>query len=117
VGDDSAAPSDRRRVKRGEGEVTQWPRGVAGYVASGPEDATPSPDEDRVANRLALVARLLSVARSQGRPVDGPLARLRSAREALERGDRAGASRAVEELIAELGGGAGPDAPGAPPRT
>ncbi|MGB7124119.1 MAG: hypothetical protein WBE40_04600 [Thermoplasmata archaeon] len=96
------APAPRRPTKRGEGEVTQWPRGLVGYVSSGPEDETPSPDEDRTGNRLRLAARLLSVLRSQGRDVDREVRELAAADAAYSRGDRAGATRLVDRLFADL---------------
>jgi hypothetical protein len=102
VTDDPPA-SKRRRVARGEGEVTQWPRGLTSYVPSGPADTPPSPDEDRLANRLDLAAKLLGVLRSQGTPVDVRLAELRAAEEAFRSGDRALASRRVEQMFAALG--------------
>jgi hypothetical protein len=93
---------ERRPVKRGEGEVTQWPRGLVGYVSSGPEDETPSPDEDRTGNRLHLAARLLSVLRSQGRDVDRELRELTEAEAAFSRGDRARATRLVDQLFTDI---------------
>jgi hypothetical protein len=102
VADDSPQPGSRRRVRRGEGEVTQWPRGLAEYVPSGPDDATPSLEEDRTANRLALAARLLALLRSQGRHVDRELAALRTAEAEFARGDRAEAARHVDRLFADL---------------
>ena len=92
----------RRRVKRGEGEVTQWPRGLTGYVPSGPDDETPSPEEDRTGNRLRLAARLLSVLRSQGRNVDREVRELTDAESAYTRGDRTRATRLVDQLFADL---------------
>jgi hypothetical protein len=103
VPDEPTEPNKRRRVERGEGEVTQWPRGLAGYVSKGPEDETPSPDEDRTGNRLRLAARLLSVLRSQGHDVDREVRELATAERAYSAGDRTTATRLVEQLIARLG--------------
>lgn len=100
--DDDPRPERRRRVRRGEGEVTEWPRGLTGYVPSGPADATPSPDEDRTKNRLALAARLLALLRSQGRDVEGELAALRDAEAEYERGHPKEAAIAVDRLLAGL---------------
>jgi hypothetical protein len=72
-------------------------------VPSGPPDATPSPDEDRLANRLELAARLLALLRSHGLDVDAEAARLRAARAAFASGDRAGATERTESLLADLG--------------
>jgi hypothetical protein len=102
VADPDAPRADRRRVKRGEGEVTQWPRGLAGYVSSGPEDETPSPDEDRTGNRLGLAARLLAVLRAEGRDVDREVRELTAAEAAYRRGETARATRLVDQLIADL---------------
>ncbi len=92
----------RRRVERGEGEVTQWPRGLAGYVSSGPEDETPSPEEDRTGNRHRLAGRLLAVLRSQGRNVDRELLELTAAESAYAAGDKPRATRLVDQLFADL---------------
>ena len=99
---DEPAPPKRRRVVRGDGEVTQWPRGLSGYVAKGPEDETPSPEEDRTGNRLRLAARLLSVLRSQGRDVDREVRELTAAERAYADGDKATATRRVDRLFADL---------------
>ena len=95
-------PSPRRRVRRGEGEVTQWPRGLVEYVAKGPEDDDPSVEEDRTANRLHLAARLLAVLRSEGREVGVEIRALRAAEDAFSSGDRARATRLVDQLFADL---------------
>jgi hypothetical protein len=104
VADPEPDPPARRRVHRneGDGEVTQWPRGVVGYVPAGPPDEMPSAEEDRTANRVQLAGRLLAVLRSQGRPVDDLLPRLRAAEEAVAAGDRPRAAMLVDRLIAEL---------------
>lgn len=92
----------RRRVERGEGEVTQWPRGLTGYVASGPEDATPDPEEDRTGNRLRLAARLLALWRSEGHDVEREVRELAGAQHAYDSGDKVAATRRVDRLFAEL---------------
>jgi hypothetical protein len=102
VGDDPGPAAKRRRVARGEGEVTEWPRGLSGYVSSGPEDGTPSPEEDRTGNRLRLAARLLAVLRSQGRDVDREVRELRHAERVYASGDRTAATRLVDRLFADL---------------
>lgn len=101
-----AAPEDpnRRRVRRGEGEVTEWPRGLTGYVPAGPADALPPADGDRTANRLAFAARLLGLLRARGQDVDREVDALRSAEAALARGDRGAAARRVDDLLAGLEG-------------
>ncbi|MGI0071369.1 MAG: hypothetical protein ACRECT_04790 [Thermoplasmata archaeon] len=82
--------------------MTQWPRGLAGYVATGPEDATPSPEEDRTGNRLRLAARLLAVLRAKGEDVDREVRALTAAQAAYARGDAARATRLVEAWFADL---------------
>ncbi len=101
----------RRRVRRGEGEVTEWPRGLTSYVPSGPDDATPSPEEDLLANRLRTAARLLAVLRAHGRNVDREVAVLREIGVRAAGGDRAVASRELDRLLAELDARSGGDAP------
>lgn len=92
----------RRPVRRGEGEVTEWPRGLLEYVPKGPPEATPSPEEDRTRNRLLLALRLVTLLRSHGEEVERELAALASAEQALKANDPARATREVEALLAEL---------------
>lgn len=92
----------RRRIRRGEGEVTEWPRGLVDYTPTGPVGAPPSQDEDRDRNRLRLAARLLGLARAQGRPVDDLVSRLHEADRALRAGDRQTGRRMVDDVIAQL---------------
>ena len=104
----------RRRVRRGEGEVTEWPRDLLAYVPTGPEDSTPSPEEDRTRNRILLASRLVSLLRSRGDSVDRELAALQRAERALKANDPEAATREVETLLAELDrrtGGASPSRP------
>jgi hypothetical protein len=82
--------------------VTQWPRGVTGYVPSGPEDEVPSPEEDRLTNRVRLAARLLAVVRGQGRDVDRIVRQLAEAEAALRAGDPPRATRLLDGVLAEL---------------
>ena len=96
----SATP--RRPIRRGEGEVTEWPRGLLDYVPKGPADSIPSPEEDRTRNRLLLAARLLAILRSRGEEVERELARLASAERALKAKDAARATQEVESLLADL---------------
>ena len=92
----------RRAVRRGEGEVTQWPRGLTGYVPSGPDDDVPSPEEDRLTNRMRLAARLIAVLRGQGQEVDDVVRELADAESALRAGDRARATARLDQVLAEL---------------
>ncbi|HYA70445.1 MAG TPA: hypothetical protein VEH28_03660 [Thermoplasmata archaeon] len=94
-------PAARRRIRRGEGEVTEWPRGLVDYVPTGPSDRSPSPEEDRDLNRLRVASRLLGFARARGQNVDALVRRLREADRSLRNGDRAAGRRIVDEVIAE----------------
>lgn len=89
-------------MRRGEGEVTEWPRGLVDYLPSGAPDETPSPDEDRDLNRLRLASRLLGFARAQGLAVEPSVARLREADRAFKEGDRAKGRRIVDEVVSEV---------------
>lgn len=92
----------RRRVRRGEGEVTQWPRGLVDYTPTGGPEQAPSPDEDRDLNRLRLASRLLGFARASGHSVDAAVARLHRADRAFREGDREKGRRIVEDVITEV---------------
>jgi len=92
------------RVARGEGEVTQWPRGLVDYLPSGEPDAVPSPEEDRTRNRLLLAGRLLSLLRSRGEDVDREVVDLASAERAFAAGDRRRATELIEGLLGRLDG-------------
>lgn len=99
---DDPPASGRRRVRRGEGEVTEWPRGLVDYLPSGAAERPPSPDEDRDLNRLRLAARLLGFARAKGLPVEAAVARLHRADRAFRAGDRAEGRRIVDAVVAEV---------------
>ncbi len=92
----------RRRVRRGEGEVTEWPRGLVAYVPKGSDEGTASIEEDRTRNRILLAGRLLALLRAQGREVDAEVAELRAAEQALSHNDRRTATELVERLLAAL---------------
>ncbi|MGA8604267.1 MAG: hypothetical protein WB788_04280 [Thermoplasmata archaeon] len=92
----------RRRVHRGEGEVTEWPRGLVDYLPTGAPEESPSPEEDRDLNRLRLASRLLGFARSQGHPVEGAVGRLRAADRAFRAGDRVNGRRLVDDVLSEV---------------
>ncbi|MGP8158325.1 MAG: hypothetical protein ACLPWO_01745 [Thermoplasmata archaeon] len=92
----------RRRVRRGEGEVTEWPRGLVDYLPTGDSEHAPSPDEDRDLNRLRLASRLLAFARAHGHSVDSAIARLRRADQAFREGDREKGRRIVDDVLTEV---------------
>lgn len=89
-------------MRRGESEVTQWPRGLLDYVPKGPAEDAPSPDEDRTGNRLRLAGRLIGLLRAGGENVDRELATLREAERAYSAQDTARATEVVERLLGAL---------------
>jgi hypothetical protein len=89
-------------VRRGESEVTQWPRGLVDYVPSGAAEESPSPEEDRTGNRLRLAARLIGLLRAAGENVDRELAALAEAERAYAAKDHARATELVEALLGVL---------------
>ncbi|MFZ0699853.1 MAG: hypothetical protein WAN74_06685 [Thermoplasmata archaeon] len=106
VADDDGPPSNsgRRPIRRGEGEISQWPRGLVEYVTRGPADeGVPSEEEDRTAQRLHLASRLIAVLRARGVDVAPYVDRLRNADRVHRAGDRDKASRLVDDLIGALG--------------
>lgn len=111
--EDGGAPS-RPRVRRGEGEVTSWPRDLVAYVPAGPEDDVPSPDEDRTRNRLALAARLIGVLRAHGADVEAEVRELAAAQGAWAAHDRPEADRRVDRLLARLDERSSSSRPGRP---
>jgi hypothetical protein len=109
---ETSAPRRKGRVARGEGEVTQWPRGLVDYVPKGFPETPPSPEEDRTRNRLLLAARLLGLLRSRGEDIDREVVELAGAERAFVEGDRRRATELVERLLGELDGRARiPDPP------
>ena len=109
---------DRSVVRQDEGEVTSWPRGLAGYVPAGsPDQGPPSEEEDRLAQRIRLAARLIDLLRSSGREDPSWERELRAAERAYRERDRARAREVIERLIGVLGMATGvPGASGPPPR-
>lgn len=92
----------RRRVRRGEGEVTQWPRGLVDYVPSGRADADPDPEEDRGRNRLLLAGRLIGLLRARGLPVDAEVSALRLLVDEYRTGARPAFAGRLDRLLGEL---------------
>jgi hypothetical protein len=81
------------------------------YVPSGPDDATPDPEEDRTANRLHLAGRLISLRRARGAPVEREVAALQAAEAAFRSGRRSEADRRVDRLLADLDAALGLEPP------
>ncbi len=103
-GADPEAPDPDRAIHRDQGEVHQWPRGLVGYVPSGPADAgPPSEEEERTAQRIRLAGRLIDLLHAHGEDDPTWLTRLREAERAYRMGDRDGATRCVDELLGDLG--------------
>ncbi len=109
-------PKNGRRapVRRGEGEVTQWPRGLLAYTSRGAEESTPSPEEDRTRNRILLAGRLVGLLRARGEEVEGELAELRRVEQASAAHDAARATEIVEGLLVRLDRRTGSDPPARP---
>jgi len=101
VSDPDPAPPPRR-VRRGEGEVTQWPRGLADYVPARRPDGTPDPEEDRTRNRLLLAGRLIGLLRSRGADVAPAIVTLRALEAAFRDGEREGVATRLDRLLGEL---------------
>jgi hypothetical protein len=99
---DPEPEAPRKRVRRGEGEVTQWPRGLVDYVPSGRADATPDPEEDRVRNRLLLAGRLIGLLRARGAPVEEEVRALRGLEEEFHTAPREAVARRLDRLLGEL---------------
>ncbi|MGD0249837.1 MAG: hypothetical protein ABSB97_02960 [Thermoplasmata archaeon] len=89
-------------MRRGESEVTQWPRGLVDYVPAGAEEETPSPEEDRTGNRLRIAARLIGLLRAGGENVDPELATLAEAKRAYAAKEPTRATELVERLLGTL---------------
>ena len=91
-------------VHRDEGEVSQWPRGLVGYVPSGTADAgPPSEEEERTAQRIRLAGRLIDLLHARGEEDPSWLLRLREIERLYRAGERGRATREVDELLGELG--------------
>jgi len=85
-----------------EPELSEYPRGLVGYVPVGTSGTPRSPEEDPLPNRLILLGRLAMIEQSRGRDATAALARLQDARAALDAGDRAAARRIADEVHGEL---------------
>jgi len=98
----SDADPPPKRVRRGEGEVTQWPRGLVDYTPTRRPEATPDPEEDRVRNRLLLAGRLIGLLRSRGQDVEREVGTLRRLEAAFRAGDREAVADPVDRLLGTL---------------
>lgn len=101
---DTETPPPSRGVKRDQGEVHQWPRGLLEYVPSGPADSGPPPEEEeRTAQRIRLAGRLIDLLKARGESDPSWIRELHDAERAYRHGDRARAGRLVDALLGELG--------------
>jgi hypothetical protein len=91
-----------RRVRRGEGEVTQWPRGLLEYIPAGVPDSPPNPDEDRLLQRVYLAGRLLALLGARGVPVESEVKELREVDRLRAEGRRPEAMARIDALLARL---------------
>ena len=91
----------------GEPELSEFPRGLVGYVPTGDRGHPTPEDEEPVANRIRLLARLIDVRRSEGRDVARWVRALGEARAAYDAGDRPGARRRCDAILREVEDGAG----------
>ncbi len=98
------AADDRLRAAEPERALSEWPRGLVGYVPRGPVGLPPDREEEPVANRLLLVHRLLELRRSEGWPVEALVARLAEAEAAYRAGDRGRARAIGDEVHRQLEG-------------
>ncbi len=92
----------RRDVRRGEGEVRDWPRGLVGYRPSSPDHGPPRGEEDRTANRLILAGRLIRLIESRGEDASALRDELADAHRRLAAGDRERAEPALEALLGKI---------------
>ncbi|MGI0054340.1 MAG: hypothetical protein ACREB9_03130 [Thermoplasmata archaeon] len=96
--------SEAREVRREESEVSSWPRGLVSYTPSGrPEEGPPPEEEDRVAQRIRLAARLMDLLRSLGTERAEWRRELAACEAAYRAGQRTEAAHRVDRLIGELG--------------
>jgi hypothetical protein len=85
-----------------EPELSEFPRGLVGYVPVGGTGSPRPEEEDPLPNLRILLGRLAMLERSRCRDVEPALARLTEARAALQRGDRGTARRIADEVHGEL---------------
>ncbi|MCI4360449.1 MAG: hypothetical protein L3J91_01980 [Thermoplasmata archaeon] len=86
----------------GEPELSDFPRGLVGYIPTGDRGHPTTDEEEPMANRIRLVARLIEVRRSEGRDVEAWIAALRAAQSAYLDGDRARARRLCDAVLSQV---------------
>ncbi|MCI4330320.1 MAG: hypothetical protein L3K19_00530 [Thermoplasmata archaeon] len=85
-----------------ETELTEFPRGLVGYVPRGARGSPPPREEEPLANRMLIVERLWEVRRSDGYDVQPLLPALHEAEAAYRAGDRGRARRLVDQVHTAL---------------
>lgn len=103
------------RGERAESELTEFPRGLIGYVPRGDPGVPRTDEEDPLANRIRLLARLADVAALGASELEAARGELRAAEAALRGGDRAAARRAADAAHRIIEGAARPGPDGARP--
>ncbi len=104
----------RPAIRRGEGEVRDWPRGLVAYVPRTPDSTSPDPEEDRGTNRQRLALRLLDLEDRAGGSTGDARSRLYRAARLRTQGRTADADAEVEAVLGDLLDPTG--APRPPPR-
>lgn len=89
-------------VDEEEAELSEFPRGLVGYVPTGSRGSPTPREEEPLSNRMLLVHRLWEVRRAQRREVDPLLPALREAEAAYAAGDRTRARRLIDRVHADL---------------
>ena len=97
----------RLDAARPEPPLTEWPRGLVGYVPLGPEGGPPDREEEPIANRLLLIHRLLEVRRRSGWDVTSLYPLLAEAEAAYRSHDLQRARALGDEVHRRLEGSAG----------
>ena len=96
------ALEERLDELEGEPELSEFPRGLVGYVPIGDRGHATPLEEDPLSNRLLLVGRLRDVVAAEGRDVAEAGELLRQARAAFDAGDRLAARGLVDRAHALL---------------
>ncbi len=93
----AARIDDRLRARRGESELTEFPRNLIAYVPRGDPGNPPGPEEDPLRNRHRLVLRLADLTPVPPADRERALRELTAAGADLARGDRRSARRRIDE--------------------
>ncbi|HEV2317675.1 MAG TPA: hypothetical protein VGV89_08905 [Thermoplasmata archaeon] len=88
--------------RRGESELTEFPRGLVGYVPIGDRGRPLEPEDEAIAHRRRLVLHLTDLTPLAPEERQGILSTLREAERAIEARDRTRAKRLVDEAHTRL---------------